>query len=405
MTELGESLVERGVVVTALAGRGRYNGGVTLPVREIYRGVHIERAWATSFGKGSMMTRLCDYVSFYLGATWKLLTMPRHDIVMALTTPPLISLLALLVCRVRRMKLIALVQDVYPDVAVALGALNPTGLITKLLNHLNNLVLKCANRIIVLGDCMRERVTEKAREGSEQRIDVIHNWADGEKIRPLDESALNPFVEEHGLEGQFVLLFSGNFGLVNDFATVLDAARILSDQSGIKFLFIGDGAKKGEIEAYVKEHRLSNIKLLPYQPRELLPYSLAAGHVHLVTLAEGLAGLSVPSKTYGILAVGRPLIFVGDPRSDIARIVKETGCGEVVATGEGERLSRLILDYAENPERLKLLGLEARELFKCRFDRQQAVHLYLESFLRCMNHVSTGYEKSNPSTSPAEFRN
>jgi glycosyltransferase involved in cell wall biosynthesis len=252
---------------------------------------------------------------------------------------------------------------------------------------------------------MRERIMAKLGEDAESRIDVIHNWADGEKIRPLREGERNPFVEGHNLGGHFVLLFSGNFGLVNDFSTVLDAADILRNKYNIKFLFIGDGARKSEIEEYAKEHNLSNITLLPYQRRELLPLSLAAGHAHLVTLAEGLAGLSVPSKTYGILAVGRPIIFVGDPKSDIARIIKETGCGEMVATGESHRLAQIILDFAANPERLKQLGLEARRIFETRFDREQAVCAYLESFRRCLNHVSTICEKSSPSSSPVGYRN
>src|SRR5690349_8160406 len=131
MTELAESLVDRGVEVTALAGRGRYSGGGRLVRREVYKGVRIERAWATSFGKGSLSARISDYLSFYLGATWSLLRLRRHDVVMALTTPPLIGVVALLIGRLRRMRVVMLVQDVYPDIAVALGALRPDSLITK----------------------------------------------------------------------------------------------------------------------------------------------------------------------------------------------------------------------------------------------------------------------------------
>src|SRR5262249_36877639 len=123
MTDLSESLVENGIEVTAIAGRGRYNGGEKLSQRQEHRGVVIERAWSTSFGKKFLAGRIFDYLSFYIGATWKLLRVPRHDLVMALTTPPLIGLVALLVGRLRGMRVVMLVQDVYPDIAVALGAL------------------------------------------------------------------------------------------------------------------------------------------------------------------------------------------------------------------------------------------------------------------------------------------
>jgi glycosyltransferase involved in cell wall biosynthesis len=390
MTDLAESLVGRGLGVTALSSRGRYNGGDALPRRELYRGVRIERAWATSFGKSSNAGRLADYFTFYLGAAWNLLTLPRHDVVMALTLPPLIGLLALVVCRLRGMKLAALVEDIYPDVGVALGTFSETGLLARVLDRLNRLVLARADRIIVLGDCMREKVVAKVGVGAEGRIDVIHNWADGEKIHPLPAGESNPFVEEHDLRDRFVVQFSGNFGMVNDFDTPLEAARLLGQRADIIFLFIGDGVRAAAIKEFVRRHDLANVRLLPYQPREDLLYSLAAGHAHLVTLAEGLAGLSVPSKTYGILAAGRPVIFVGDPASDIARLVAEHRCGAVVRSGEPAQLASIITAWADMPAEPTKLGHKARSLFVRHFDRPQAVAAYAESLSKCLHPSITG---------------
>jgi glycosyltransferase involved in cell wall biosynthesis len=384
MTDLAESLASRSFKVTALAGRGRYNGGGGLAPREAYRGVQIERAWATGFGKSSVVGRLADYFSFYLGAAWKLLTLPRHDVVMALTTPPLIGLLALFTCRLRGMKLAVLVQDIYPDVGVALGTFLEGSLTTRLLDRLNRLVLSRADRVIVLAECMRERIISKVGVGSGDRVDVIHNWADGEKVRPLSDGEENPFAREHGLAGRFVVEFSGNFGRVNDFDTPLEAARLLKGREDIVFLFVGDGAKAGEISEYVRRHGLSNVRLLPYQPRETLLYSLAAGDAHLVTLAPGLAGLSVPSKTYGVLAAGRPVLFVGDACSDVARLVAEHGCGEVVETGDSARLARVIAAWAADPAAARARGRAGRDLFLRRFDRTHAVDAYAQSLFKCL---------------------
>lgn len=405
MTDLAESLVERGLAVTAVSGRGRYNGGETLAPREDYKGVRIERAWATGFGKPSIAGRLCDYLSFYFGAAWRLLRFSHHDVVMALTTPPLISLLALAVCRLRGMRLVALVQDVYPDVAVALGALKPNGLITWAFDALNRLVLRRADRIIVLGDCMRERVLGKAGPGAEERIDVIHNWADGAKITPLGEGERNPFAEAHGLTGRFVVLFSGNFGRVNDFRTVLEGARVLRDCADVTFLFVGDGAQAHEIRNFIREHALANVRLLAYQPRELLRYSLAAGSAHLVTLAEGLAGLSVPSKTYGILAAARPVLFVGDERSDAARLVLENDCGAVIRAGDSAGLARVIEGWASRPDRVAEMGRRARALFDERFDRHHAVAAYVESFRKCVGGRPAFETDAEPLPLAAEQKN
>ena len=230
MTDLAESLVERGVDVTAVSSRGRYTGGEKLSQREQHNGVRIDRAWATGFGKRSITGRISDYLSFYLGASWKLLRMPSHDVVMALTTPPLIGLVALIVGRVRRMRVIMLVQDIYPDIAVALGTLKAGSAITKTLDWISIQVLKRSDRIVVLSESMRKLIAAKLDDNGSSRIDVIHNWADGTKIRPLTQS-VNPFVVEHGLGDSFVVLFSGNLGLVNEFSTVLEAARLLRHRS------------------------------------------------------------------------------------------------------------------------------------------------------------------------------
>jgi putative colanic acid biosynthesis glycosyltransferase WcaI len=386
MTDLAESLVERGVDVTAVSSRGRYTGGERLSQRENYNGVRIRRAWATGFGKRTIWGRVTDYLSFYLGASWKLLRLPSHDVVMALTTPPLIGLVALLIGRLRRMRVIMLVQDVYPDIAVALGTLKAGSPTTKAMDWISRQVLKRSDRIVVLSESMRERISSKIGTIRASRIDVIHNWADGTDIRPFSERS-NPFVVEHNLGESFVVLFSGNLGRVNEFSTVLEAARLLRDRSDIVFLFIGDGAKADEIGEFRRKHDLANLKLLPYQPRHQLRYSLAAGDALLVTLADGLAGLSVPSKAYGIMAAGRPLLFVGDPKSDIARIIIQHRCGAAVASGDGSGLADVISDWSSDAPRLKEFGSAARSLFEERFDRSYAVSAYLETLTKCVSDV------------------
>jgi glycosyltransferase involved in cell wall biosynthesis len=402
MTELAQNLGEYGFEVTALAARGRYNGGGALPPHEYYRGVRIERAWATSFGKTCLPGRLADYLTFYLAAFWRLLTLPRQDVVMALTTPPLIGLIALIVGRLRGMRFVALMEDLYPDVAIALGALAPESLLARALDWLTRVMLKHADRIVVLSDCMLERVVAKVGQEARPRIDVIHNWADGEEIAPLADGK-NGFFTERGLgdlNDKFVVLFSGNLGLVNEFSTVLEAARSLRVRSDIVFVFIGEGSRSAEIKSFVKENGLDNVRMLPYQPRETLRRSLAAGDALLITLADGLAGLSVPSKTYSSLAAGRPLLFVGDQRSCVARLILQNNCGATVAGGESGHLAEIVAGWAENREEAAQLGVTARLLFEQRFDRRVAVKGYVESLTRCLNGVAQGVESSMPEGLP-----
>lgn len=401
MTELAESLVERGFEVTALAGRGRYNGGERLAPKEEHRGVRIERAFSTGFGKQSTLARVSDYLSFYLGAFWKLLRLPRHDLVMALTTPPLIGLVALVVGRLRGMRVVMLVQDVYPDIAIALGALPARNPATRMIDWISRQSLKRSDRIIVLSQCMRGRIAAKVDQASASRIDVIHNWADGSDIRPLAKAESNPFAAEHNLGGSFVVLFSGNLGRVNEFSTVLEAARLLRERD-VVFLFVGDGAKGEEIDRFAQQHKLPNVRLLPYQPRAELRYSLAAGQALLVTLKEGLAGLCVPSKAYAIMAAGRPLLFVGDARSEIARIIEENGCGAVVGSGDAARLANIIEEWASDRSKLDGMGRAARALFEDHFDREHAVEGYVQSFAKCLSTASSLAEDNATHESKAD---
>ncbi len=388
MTDLAESLIERGVDVTAICGRGLYNGGERLPARGEYKGAKIIRAWSTSFGKTSLFGRLIDYVTFYIGAFIALLKVEPHDIVMPLTTPPLINLVAVVAGRGRGMRVVSLVQDVYPDVAIRLGALHANHPLTSALDKLNRYALNASHRIIVLGECMSEKIAAKLNENNSHKnnppIDVIHNWADGASLSNV-VSKENAFTRKHELAGKFVVAFSGNFGHVNDFETVLESARLLRERGDIVFVFTGAGAKTADMTAFVERHNLSNVRFLPYQPRETLIDSLAAADVHLVTLAHGLAGLSVPSKTYGIIAVGKPVLFVGDEQSAAARLVVAHDCGAVIKSGACEQLAGTIIDWAANPDEVRRRGARARAAFISHFDRQRAVDAYMTSFAACLN--------------------
>jgi len=324
---------------------------------------------------------MLDYLSFYIAAAWKLATIPRHDVILSLTTPPFITLLALIVGRLRKIRIIAVQQDLYPDVAVALGALRADSLLTRFLSWLDRKTLQHADRVIVLGECMRERVLRKSVDAA--HIDVIPNWADGTATKPLPRQ--NWFSEKYQLSSSFVLLFAGNFGLVNDFATVLDAAKLLRDETRIVFLFVGGGVQGGLIDEFRTRHELSNIIVLPYHPPAVMPEVLAASDVALVTLADGLAGLSVPSKTYGSLAAGKPVLFVGDLRSDIARLVESRGCGAAVRAGDSLVLAQVIRNWAARREDVAAFGINARAVFEANFDRSHAVNSYVESMYRCVS--------------------
>lgn len=366
-TDLAEDLVSAGIEVTALAGRGSYLGGQQLPARDEHRGIKIIRASATSLGKRTLLHRGIDYASFYATAGAALARLPRHDVIIAMTTPPLIAAAAAAIKGPKRGQLVYWVQDLYPEVAVAFGALGSHSPMTRLMTATSRAVMRRSDRVVALGEVMGQRCV--AAGADPDRVCVIPNWADGEALRPV-EHASNGLREELAMGARTIVMYSGNMGRAHDIATLLEAARRLRERSDIAFVFIGDGAKRVEIESVARE--LPNVRLAPYQPRERLSESLSAGDLHLIGLSPEIEGLIEPSKLYGIMAVGRPALFVGPAGGEVARTIVRHDCGRVLRNGDSAGLAATISELADVPEARSAMGARARAALELHYSRRVA---------------------------------
>jgi len=355
-TDLAEDLVVAGFEVTALAAQGSYLGGQRLPARENYKGVRIERARCTSLGKGSFAHRLLDYGTFYASAAARALATGRYDAVLAMSTPPLVAAIGALRRALRGTRFVYWLQDVYPELAVEFGVFRRHSLAALAFDAASRWTLRRADAVVVLGDAMGERVRRKGV--APERVHVVPNWADEQAIRPVPREE-NAFRRVHGLDGKRVVLYSGNMGRAHDVTTLLDAARLLRAEPDLVFLFIGDGAKRAEVEAAARE--LPSIRLMPYQPRQLLAESLSAGDVHVVTQASFTLGLMEPSKLYGAMAAGRPVLYVGPAEAEAARTVLREEIGAVFAPGDAAGVARSVGDLLT---RGAAMGRRARERFE-----------------------------------------
>ncbi|HZZ86325.1 MAG TPA: glycosyltransferase family 4 protein [Anaeromyxobacteraceae bacterium] len=370
-TDLAEDLVARGFEVSALAARGSYLGGRPLPPREEYRGIDIRRVRATSLGKKTLLHRACDYASFYAVAAAELARLPRQDVIVAMTTPPLIAAAALAARPFRGAKLVYWVQDLYPEVAVAMGALGARSPATLAMSAASRQVLRRADRVVVLGEAMRERVVSAG--APRERAAVIPNWSDSASVHPVPH-AENPLRAELAGSTGCLVMYSGNMGRGHDLDTLLGAARLLRDREDVRFLFLGDGARRSQVEAAAGE--LPNVAVGPYRPREQLALSLSAGDLHLASLDPGLEGLIEPSKVYGIMAAGRPALFVGPPGSEVARMLLREGCGDVFAAGDPAALAAGIAALAGDPRKREEMGARARTALVERYDRRIAANQF-----------------------------
>jgi glycosyltransferase involved in cell wall biosynthesis len=265
-------------------------------------------------------------------------------------------------------------QDLFPEVASVLTPNLIPKRIERQLAAARDRSLRRAAMNVVLGEGMRDRVLSAGIDAS--RVRIVPNWADTTSVVPMPtiDSATRRRI---ALDGRFIIGYSGNLGRAHEFETLIGAARLLRTDPRFAFLITGGGAKAEAVRNSVQSLGLDSFFFQSYQPAELLSDSLAAADAHFVSLLPALEGLIVPSKLYGILAAGRPVVFVGDPGSDLAKLVREQRCGVVVAVGDSEGLAAELRALRDDPGRLESMGARARELALARYTKEHAVAEWL----------------------------
>lgn len=374
LTELAEGLAARGHEVTVIARADPADGVEgSMAVRN---GVRIVRVRDPGLGKKKLWRRAVDYASFYAGAMRALVSLDkRPDVFMALTTPPLIAMAAQGAALFRKTPVVSVVQDLYPDVAVALGAIANKSLFHRAFAEATRLSFKRSAAIVTLSEPMRQRVL--AYGAAPQRVHTIANWAlaELEGMRPAPEVGAEARVR-YGLGDRFVVMYSGNMGAGHQFDTLLAAAKALRDDRDIVFCVVGDGVRRAEIEAAVASEGLENVHLMPLAPREFLAESLGAANVQVVTLRDDMAGLIVPSKLYGIFAAAKPCLFIGPAEADVADAVKRADAGAAFAHGDVAGVVAWLREIAAMPDGGRALGDNGRRFLDAECSREAAVTAY-----------------------------
>jgi len=361
LTDLARALAARGFAVRVVCSRQLYDDPTAkLPAEETFCGVQIHRVGSTHFGRQRLKGRIIDYATFYVGAVMLLMrTLKRRDALVVKTDPPLMSLPAVVIAWLKGVSLFTWQQDVFPELASRLGANPLPPWLDRWLRLLRNASLRASHINVVISARMKEHFLACGIPAA--KLCVIENWADADCIKPKSSGA-SALRTDLGLMDRFVVCYSGNLGRAHEFDTLLAAAESLRQDSSFVFLIIGGGARMPALKRAVAERGLQNFCFLPYQPRHALEDSLAAADVHLVSLRPALEGLVCPSKLYGILAAGRPLIFVGDSEGEVGRVVGNAECGLSVEVGDGPGLA-LALQFLRTVDEARLqMGIRARAL-------------------------------------------
>ena len=376
LTELCEALAAD-YDVTVIAGFAP-----DVPLKQVRNGVEIVRVRSTSYERSRLSRRGANYITYVIGVLWKALFRRRPDLVVCMTDPPFVGAIGRLVAARFRVPLLVIAQDVFPEIAVKLGRLrNP--LVERALRLLVNSSLRSADRVVAIGDTMKLRLEEKGVRA--ERIRVIPNWIDVGSIEP--SARTNPWAREHRLVRRFVVMHSGNVGHAQDLDTLIRACCFLRDLNNLAVRIIGGGARREELMRLAQLLSVDRVRFMGWQPYEIRSLSLSSADIHVVGLARGLAGYVVPSRLYGILAAGRPVIAAAEAESETAQLVARVGCGVVVPPGNPFLLARAIRAAHDGEFDLEEMGRRAREFAETEGDRSIAIARY-ESVLRELQPAS-----------------
>ncbi len=365
LAELCEALSET-YEVTVITGASR-----GLPARQVRNGVEIVRVRSTTYDRSRLFRRGANYVTYVSGLIWKSMVSKRPVLVVCMTDPPFIGAIARIVAMRFRAPLLVIMQDVFPEVAIRLGRLkNPV--VVRALRLLIDPSLRAADRVVVIGETMKRRVEEKGVDPG--RIRVIPNWSDVSSVRPRKRD--NEWARKHKLGKRFVVMHSGNIGHAQNLDALVRATTFLRDLDDLAVIIIGSGARRSELVGLTRLLEADKVHFLPFQERSTLSLSLSAADVHVVGLTRGLAGYVVPSRLYGVLAAGRPVIAAADAESETAQLVAEVDCGIVVPPGDPLALARAIRAAHGGEFDLAEMGRRARAYAELESDRLTAVQRY-----------------------------
>ena len=351
---IAEMLAERHKV-TVVAGRPSYDPEEHYPYallrRDVRNRVVVERVGSTAYPRHQMRRRVSNYLTYLALALPRTLAI-RPDLVLAMTDPPVAGIAGAFVAWLSGRPFVYNIRDLYPDMALSGEIVRPSRWVEQW-EKMHRHALRRAARVIVLGDDMRDRILAKGVAA--ERVVVVR---DGTMFPPSLPAKDDPIVREIRSGFPFVALHAGNLGFYGAWDTLLEAAELLRNEN-VGLVFIGEGANREALEAVAAS--CANVRFLPFRPVEQVPHVMRAGDVHIVTVRRGLEGVVVPSKIYGILAAARPVLALADPRSDVARIVVESGCGVAVDPDDPVKTAAAIIDLRSDPARLAEMGRRARE--------------------------------------------
>jgi colanic acid biosynthesis glycosyl transferase WcaI len=380
VTGIAEGLAEEHEVLVFCAQPTYGQRGLRCPPLERHHNVEIRRVTSTTFAHDRPLGRALNSLTITAALSFHALRRLRaDDQVLVVTNPPLLPYAVMLASRLRRARCALLVHDVYPEVLEAAGTVRNDGLIARTIRRMARWLYRSAHRVVVLGRDMASLVATYL-DGATARVALIPNWGDVDEITPSPREG-NALLTELHLEAKFVVQWLGNMGRTHGLEALLLAAATLRENRDVHFLFVGWGARRAWLEREIGRRALDNVTLLRPCPREDLSMYLAACDLAVIAFLPGMAGVSVPSRLYNILASGRPVLAVAEPQSELSLVIREEGVGWTVPPTEPESVAAAIATaVAAGAESRARVGARARRAAESRYSRRAVIRSWKDLF-------------------------
>lgn len=384
MTELCESLSDE-FSITVIAAQPGYSEETRMKSSKIietetWQNIKVIRVFVPIVNKNSKLSRLRYIFQYFVLANCALIKERNVDLIYTISQPPILGgLIGTIGKLLKHTKHVYNIQDFNPEQAAAVNYTG--GVIHNIAQKIDKFNCKYSDHIILVGNDMKETLQNRFSQSSVPSHTVINNWTNEQEIVPLEKtnSEVNRFIKEHKLENKFIIMYSGNLGLYYDLENLIRITSEFNADDNIHFLFIGEGASKSTMESYVASNKLNNVTFLPYQSKEFIKYSLNAADAHLVVNQKGIKGVSVPSKIYGVMAAGKPILGVLEEGSEADILIRSSNSGFVSEPQDYDQLVANIKSLVTMDDRTrKEMGLRGRQYLEANLTREKSLSKYKE---------------------------
>lgn len=350
---------------------------------EDYKGIKLVRVRVPEFTKSNKISRIKNLLAYFFNSLIATAKIEKQDYIYTISQPPILGgVLGVLGKWIKGGKLIYNIQDFNPEQTIAVGYAKNKLLLNTVM-AVDKFSCKNSDKVIVVGRDMQETLKNRFNNKKVPSNVFINNWINEKEIYPLDQNhpKIIDFKEKYNLKDKFIIMYSGNIGLYYDLENIIKVIGEFKDREDVVFAFIGDGTVKSKIEEYVTNNNLNNVTFIPYQDKADLIYSLNAADIHWVVNAKGIKGVSVPSKLYGVMAAGKPVLGVLDEGSEARLIVEECNCGVCIEPGNYIEISRNIEYILNNKELIKSLGRNGRKYLEVNLTKDVSINKYKDTIL------------------------